>query len=244
MAPTKLQPPRVRNMTIDGFQATLIPLKGKHARGRMLIVDRDVAEWLHADYANPWALYKDRCDSREYVGGALRPAGTKQRSGVVNERVTLARMIMGAKPGSQMETILDDLSGGAAVLPIDYVSADAVAAAAEPHGPLTTHTMASMREFFDAADHRPNDEHWAALAAIASTTERMAEGRCESRVFLSAVDPGVGKSQTVLHFARALLNSPEHRTVGMMICVGRLAEAETIEGPCQLPRSPCGRNGR
>jgi hypothetical protein len=58
--------------------------------------------------------------------------------------------------------------------------------------------------------------------------EAMAGGKCPPKVFLSAIDPGVGKSQTVIHFARALLLSDAHRRVGMIICVGRIVEVEAL----------------
>jgi hypothetical protein len=74
----------------------------------------------------------------------------------------------------------------------------------------------------------PSPEHWLALEDIARTMEGMADGNCPRQVFLSAIDPGVGKSQTVIHFARALLSSKTHRKVGMIVCVGRIKEAESL----------------
>jgi hypothetical protein len=41
---------------------------------------------------------------------------------------------------------------------------------------------------------------WAALTELASVLEAMAEGRCPPKLFLSSLDPGVGKTQTVTHF--------------------------------------------
>ncbi len=95
-------------------------------------------------------------------------------------------------------------------------------------GELAAHTMSSLRAFFDEHNHHPSPEHWLALEDIARTMEAMAEGTCPRQVFLSAIDPGVGKSQTVIHFARALLSSAEHRNVGMIICVGRINEAVSL----------------
>ena len=93
-----------------------------------------------------------------------------------------------------MENALDDLSGGAAEPLTDDAMTTAAADAGEPQGPLTTRAMTTLRAFFDAAGHNPSVDHWRALEAIASTMEDMADGCCERRVFLSAVDPGVGKS--------------------------------------------------
>jgi hypothetical protein len=90
---------------------------------------------------------------------------------------------------------------------------------------LTGHALRSLRAFFDASDHDPSREHWTALWAIASTMERMINGECPAKVFLSPVDPGVGKSQTCAAFAKALVSSAEHRDAGMLISVHTIAEA-------------------
>ena len=103
-------------------------------------------------------------------------------------------------------------------------------------GPLATATMRSLRVFFAARNHHPSPDHWHALEDIASTLESMANGECAPRIHLSAVDPGVGKSSTVAHFARALIASNDHRDRGMVICVGRIAEARTIAADLEIPR--------
>ena len=95
-------------------------------------------------------------------------------------------------------------------------------------GPLQTATMASLRAYFAAKGHRPSHAQWAALGDVARVLEDMADGTCAPRVFLSSLDPGVGKSSAVEHFARALLASPDHRAAGMVVCVARIAEAVTL----------------
>ena len=95
-------------------------------------------------------------------------------------------------------------------------------------GPLTRAAMSSLRVFFDAQGHYPSDAHWTALGDIARTIEAMLDGSSEHRLFLSAVDPGCGKTQTVIHMARALLRSPDHDGKSMIVCVGRIAEAEAM----------------
>ena len=101
---------------------------------------------------------------------------------------------------------------------------------------LADAVMASLAAFFSTRDHRPSAEHWHALRAIAETMEDMADGVAESKVFLSSVDPGGGKTQTVAHFARALVASAAHQNTGMVICVGRLAEAEALVAALDVPR--------
>jgi hypothetical protein len=93
---------------------------------------------------------------------------------------------------------------------------------------LSTTTMRTMRSYFDQQNHFPSVPHWAALKDIAETLESMAEERADAVVYLSAIDPGVGKTQAVAHFARALVADPARCDVGMIVCVGRIAEAKAF----------------
>ena len=43
---------------------------------------------------------------------------------------------------------------------------------------------------------------WRGIEDLAKHLELMAEGRCEPRYYLSSLDPGVGKTQTIIHFLR------------------------------------------
>lgn len=105
----------------------------------------------------------------------------------------------------------------------------------EASRPLVDATIRPLRAFFAANEHNPSAEHWEALRAIAETMDDMANDRCPREVSLSAVDPGLGKSQTVAHFARALVASADHQRTGMVICVGRLTEAEAMVRSLGLP---------
>ncbi len=95
--------------------------------------------------------------------------------------------------------------------------------------------MASLRHFFDHHRHTPSADHWAALEDVVSTMAAMAEGHCPPKVFVSAVDPGIGKTQAMIHFARALVSSADHRQVGMMIGVARLNETASIAKTLGIP---------
>lgn len=110
-------------------------------------------------------------------------------------------------------------------MPFDTTASTTVATV---RGPLTVATLGTLRAYFNTQQHCPSAAHWDALGDIATTLEGMADGTCNSQVFLSAIDPGVGKSQTTLHFARALMASPDHSHVGMIVCVGRITEAVTM----------------
>lgn len=93
---------------------------------------------------------------------------------------------------------------------------------------LTDGTIASLRSAFAAYSHAPSDARWDALAAIVRTLAAMAVGICPAVPHLSALDPGVGKTQAVVHFLRTLLASPEHRDVGVLICIPRNEEIRSI----------------
>ena len=98
---------------------------------------------------------------------------------------------------------------------------------AEPSG-LVGATMRSLRTFFAAQNHRPSDEHWTALWAIADTMAAMADGTCAAKVHLSACDPGVGKSQSCLKFSEALVADEAYRGVGMIISAFTILEVAAL----------------
>jgi hypothetical protein len=95
-------------------------------------------------------------------------------------------------------------------------------------GALTAPTLTTLRAYFEQATHCPSLGHWQALDDVAGTMEAMANGTADAKIYVSDIDPGVGKSMTTVHFARALVSSSAHRDVGMLICVGRLNEATAI----------------
>lgn len=100
--------------------------------------------------------------------------------------------------------------------------------------PLTTTTIDELKTYFAQVNHRPSQTQWTALTALTATLERMANSQAVPKIYLCSLDPGVGKTCTVRAFVSALLLSPQHDHVGVMICVGRLDEvrkyAEMIRG--------------
>lgn len=95
-------------------------------------------------------------------------------------------------------------------------------------GALASSTIAALRRNFATIGHAPTREMWVALRDVAATLESMAEGTAAPVVYLSSLDPGVGKTSTVIHFIRVLLASPEHVDVAVLVCVGRLDQIEAI----------------
>lgn len=100
---------------------------------------------------------------------------------------------------------------------------------------LVSETLSALRQFFaTSTNHSPSPGMWNALHAVAQVLSDMAEGTCSKAIHLSSLDPGVGKTQTIIHFVRALLTSPKHEHVGVMICVARLEEIQVLVKAMQL----------
>ena len=100
---------------------------------------------------------------------------------------------------------------------------------AQPSG-LAQTAFRTLQDTFAARDHRPDASHLAALLRILETMEQMADGTAQPSIFLASLDPGTGKSSSVVEFGKALTASAEHRNVGMLVCVGRLAEVRALMG--------------
>ena len=93
---------------------------------------------------------------------------------------------------------------------------------------LASQTITALQKSFAQRGHVPSLEMWVALRALAGTMEAMAEGRCPPAVYLSSLDPGVGKTTTVVCFLRALLASPDYTDVAALVCVRRKDQIEAI----------------
>ena len=100
---------------------------------------------------------------------------------------------------------------------------------------LAVRTLWKLRRYFDTRNHRPSAAQWEALADLAGTLEAMANGVAKPRFYLSSLDPGVGKSQTLVQFVDALLASPLHNHVGVLICVSRLSEVRRMVDDIGIP---------
>ncbi|GAH01827.1 unnamed protein product, partial [marine sediment metagenome] len=56
----------------------------------------------------------------------------------------------------------------------------------------------------------------------------MANGDCLPQVYLSSLDPGVGKTTALIHFIKQLVACPEHDEVGMLVCLSRIDEIKRL----------------
>ena len=100
---------------------------------------------------------------------------------------------------------------------------------AQPSG-LAQTAFRTLQDTFTARGHQPDTSHLTALLHILETMEAMANGTAKPSIFLASLDPGIGKSSSVVEFSKALTASAAHRSIGMLVCVGRLDEARALVG--------------
>ncbi len=89
---------------------------------------------------------------------------------------------------------------------------------------LVEQTLHDLRATFDASGHLPSPEMWAALRQVVDNLAAQAEGEAVPAFYLSSLDPGVGKTQAVVHFLRVLLADLAFKDVGVLILVSRRQE--------------------
>src|SRR3954464_794295 len=73
---------------------------------------------------------------------------------------------------------------------------------------LAEATLTRLRSWYDDRGLRPSPAMWEGIEDLCLCLQRMADGEARREFFLSSLDPGVGKTQTVFHFLLALLASP------------------------------------
>lgn len=104
-------------------------------------------------------------------------------------------------------------------------------------GLLTTLTLDKLERYFNTkTNHRPSPETWAALTDIATTLEQAANGGLEPKAYLSSLDCGQGKTQTVVAFVDTLLGASEYDHVGVLICLSRIAEIKSLVQRMGVPK--------
>lgn len=92
---------------------------------------------------------------------------------------------------------------------------------------LAKATISQFRQFCDRTGHRPSREMYVALGHAASTLAQCATGEAERVVYVSSLDPGVGKTQLCIEFLRALLGKLTLSHVSAIVCVARLTEVQS-----------------
>lgn len=100
---------------------------------------------------------------------------------------------------------------------------------------LASRALGDLRAEFAGYGHRPSADQWAALEALIATFETLSAGSAEPALYLSALDPGVGKTSAVIAYLKQLMLSPDHRHVGVLLCLYRLDEIERLTSALSGP---------
>jgi hypothetical protein len=102
---------------------------------------------------------------------------------------------------------------------------------------LADKTVSALQTIFSDIGHHPTAEMWEALRAVAVTLDQMANRTAAPQIYVSSLDPGVGKTTTVIHFLRTLLTSADHHHVSALVCVSRLEQIRTITQEADFQQS-------
>jgi hypothetical protein len=99
---------------------------------------------------------------------------------------------------------------------------------------LAGRTMDALAITFLKHAHYPSDEMWVALRAVAETLQAMADGDADPLIYLSSLDPGVGKTQTYIHFIREMLEHPDYDGVAVIVCISRKDQIRAVVDEAKL----------
>jgi len=102
-----------------------------------------------------------------------------------------------------------------------------------PEVSLTEATLTRLRIWFAQRGLRPSTAMWEGIEDLCVCLQRMAEGNAERNFFMSSLDPGVGKTQTVFHFLLSLLASPKHEDVGAVVFMFTKEEIKSFVAEAQ-----------
>lgn len=85
-----------------------------------------------------------------------------------------------------------------------------------------------LRDLFDGYHHYPTKEQREGLSDVLLHLAKMAEGQLKQKYYVSSLDPGVGKSQAVIAFLKALSLSASHKDIGALVGVSKKNEIRAI----------------
>lgn len=94
--------------------------------------------------------------------------------------------------------------------------------------PLCQRALAILKADLKATGNNPSFDQWSALVAAIGCLDRLTKGNSANRIFLTAADPGTGKTTALRAFLKALSESPKHRKIGVLICINSYREIEAF----------------
>lgn len=97
---------------------------------------------------------------------------------------------------------------------------------------LTAETLRQLESFFAAhTSHLPSPKIMSALREVTKVLAGMAEGSLRPQIYVSSLDPGIGKTRTVVSFVHALMRGKAKgmcEDAGVILCLPRLSEIEAV----------------
>jgi hypothetical protein len=95
---------------------------------------------------------------------------------------------------------------------------------------LVAGTMVRLGQQFASfpIPHEPSADQWAALEWLAEQLAKQAVGIAKPAYYLSSLDPGVGKTQTLVAFIKTLIEDQRFAHVGVAVFANRLEELFTF----------------
>ncbi len=110
------------------------------------------------------------------------------------------------------------------------------------HLDLVFRTMKSLENRFNRYGHQPSQHQWEALTDLVRCLDQMALGVADKQVFLSSLDPGVGKTSALKAYVDQLLAQPSrpYSEVGVMICLNTLDEVAKMVDDIGIPKEMLG----
>ncbi|CAA2141966.1 hypothetical protein [Hyphomicrobium sp. ghe19] len=108
-------------------------------------------------------------------------------------------------------------------------------------GPVTR-ALSTMRTRFEAVGHKPSAAQWEALEDLVRCLDSMAMGTAKQTVYLSSLDPGLGKTTALKCYLHQLLaqHLPPYSEVGCLICLNTLDEVERLIDDVGIPEDMLG----
>lgn len=94
--------------------------------------------------------------------------------------------------------------------------------------PLFICASSLLRQTMNERGLKPTQDHLDGLLAVLKVLCQMTEGSCPSSIHLSSLDPGMGKTTTVVCFLKALRHCPGYEDVGVVVFVSRLDEIRKL----------------
>jgi hypothetical protein len=102
-------------------------------------------------------------------------------------------------------------------------------------GDLALSGLRALKSTYDNFNIDLGPAGWEAISAIFGTLEAMAEEQLDPTFYVSSLDPGMGKTQVLIHFVKALIASKNHLDVSALVCIQRRDQISDIVQRVGLP---------